>query len=1205
MNGKSNKTDSFITTFEKQQLHELYDAVNSSLAGSIAVTVALYFSLLDVLTAHPNLLVWILLSLAITLLRGIDKAMYSRNVSQTVNQTKQGMYKVRFTVLTLLSAASWGLISWVYIPFLAQEQLFFLLFIMLGVTAFSTTTLSYSFPIIISFMLLVLMPISISLVMKNTGLHINFAMLLMLYLVFQIAGTFRINKKYSEKIRSQIEYKEKEKDYANLQYAVDQHGIHSTTDRRGTITYANERLEKVSKYSNDELIGSNHRILQSGEHPKTFWKEMWGTVAKGSVWRGEVKNKAKDGTRFWVDTTIVPFMDPQGKPIQFIAIRTDITKLKDLEQQSINERNDALIRADAARILHKQIPLKERMAKMLSALSINIGEHKHANLAIFLTSEKTNKLSRYISHGQQDICKGNKECLTQIQLLCGRTLSSGKISIQDTCATNLDMDQVSNNNSSSGCYIIPLVHQDNVLGLLLVSTDAYPSRKPSRLDTLKYIANLIAIALVNEQVTVNLKKGRKFAEDMAQAKSDFLANMSHEIRTPMNGVLGMLGLLQDMSLEEKAQGYIDTAYGSANMLLNVINDILDISKIESGKLHIESINFDLRRALEDTTDLLANLAHEKNIELHCYLPPDIKTYVKGDMLRIQQVMNNLMSNAIKFTHEGEVSVIVSYVTTQEPAESKMRLRFEVVDTGIGIPIDKQESLFQAFTQADSSTSREYGGTGLGLTISKSLIQMMGGEIGVTSKAGEGSTFWFELPFETIERVESITPSLEGLRILIIDDKETNCLILESYLKVLNVETVVANSGQAGRLILDQANDQGIPFDILLLDMQMPKEPGDKVAETIRQDKKNTQLKIILLSSMSIDTQTNEQGHYDLMLNKPVRQSYLYDAIATVRTDTAQATIESKKPKAEVQELIGNILLVDDSKTNQYVGQESLSKLGLDYEIAVNGMEAVEARKNGDFDAILMDCQMPVMDGFKATHEIRKYEEETGKDEVQIIALTANAMEGDREKCVAAGMNDYLSKPYTVKSLFDVLSKVTTVSTKNITRTTESTGNTDVVPLINESKQTQSTTLKPIQQKLAGNILLVDDSKTNQYVGQETLSRLGLDFEIAVNGKEAVEASQNGKFDVILMDCQMPVMDGFEATLKIREYESAHGKRETPIVALTANAMQGDRDRCMATGMNDYLSKPYTAKNLFDVLSKYIVCNESLADEAPIVESELV
>ena len=1186
-------------TFQSQQLHELYNGVSFSIAGSIAVLAAIFFSLSDVLTVHPDLLVWIFLTLAITVLIGIDKAMYSRHVSKIANESKHRMYKVRFTLLMLISAAGWGVISWIYFPFLAQEQLFLLLFVMVGVTAFSTTTLSYSLPVIIPFMMLVITPIIIRLIMKNTDFHLNFALLLMTYLAFQIVGAIRINKKYLEKIRLQIEYREKEKDYSNLQYAVEQHSIHSTTDIHGTIIYANERLEKVSKYSKDELIGSNHRILQSGEHSKTFWKEMWETVAKGHVWRGEVKNKAKDGTRFWVDTTIVPFMDPMDKPFQYIAIRTDITKLKDLERQRINEKNDVLIRADVARILQKQNPLKERMAKMLIALSIKLGEHEQANMAIFLTSEKTNKLSRYMSHGQQDICKENKECLKQIQLLCLRAISSGKISIQDTCGTNLNMNHVSNNTPYCGCYIIPIMHQDKVLGLLLMSADAYPSRKPSRLDTLRYIANLIGIAFVNEQATVNLKKGRKFAEDMAQAKSDFLANMSHEIRTPMNGVLGMLGLLQDMSLDEKAQGYIDTAYGSANMLLNVINDILDISKIESGKLDIESINFDLRKALEDTTDLLFNIAHEKSIVLHCYLPPDIKTYVQGDMLRIQQVLNNLMNNAIKFTHEGEVSVIVSCVSTQEEAENKIRLRFEVVDTGIGIPIEKQESLFQAFTQADTSTSREYGGTGLGLTISKSLVQMMGGEIGVTSKVGVGSTFWFELLFEmaqTVEKVEAVTPSLKGLRILIIDDKETNCLILESYLKVLNAEIAVANSGKAGRIILDQASDQGKPFDILLLDMQLPTDPSDKVAETIRKDKENKQLKIILLSSMSIDTETNLHEHYDLMLNKPVRQSYLYDAIATVRTDAVRVPIESKKPKSTLLELTGNILLVDDSKTNQYVGRETLSKLGLDYEIAVNGVEAVEARKKGKFDAILMDCQMPVMDGFEATHEIRKYEEDKGKDEIPIIALTANAMKGDRDKCIAAGMNDYLSKPYTVKSLFGVLLKVTPAKI---------TDKTNIVPSVNESKQTKPTSIQSIRKELTGTILLVDDSKTNQYVGQETLSKLGLDFEIAVNGKEAVEARKNGRFDVILMDCQMPVMDGFEATLKIREYESAHGKREIPIVALTANAMQGDRDKCVAVGMNDYFSKPYTVKNLFNMLSKYIRCDERLTDEARVVEGELV
>ncbi|HEC04681.1 MAG TPA: response regulator, partial [Thiothrix sp.] len=809
----------------------------------------------------------------------------------------------------------------------------------------------------------------------------------------------------------------KEKEYENLEYAIDRHGIHSTTDVTGKITYANERLTKVSKYSKEELVGANHNILQSNEHQEDFWKHMWRTIANGYVWHGEVKNKSKDGKPFWLDTTIVPFMDDENKPYQYIAIRTDITKLKELEQRSIDEKNDALIRAETAQTLQKGTSLRHRINLVLKSLFSQLDLHKEATLGIFLVSDKTNRLSKYIVHGFESASYNESEaCLVEIQRLCREVITTGKVSILDTC--NHLVDQVEPINiTDSGYYIVPLLSHHKVLGVLLINTSSYPSREASRLDTLSYIGNLLGMAIVNEQVKTNLEKGKIYAEDMARAKADFLANMSHEIRTPMNGVLGMLGLLQDVPLEKKYKSYIDTAQGSANMLLNVINDILDISKIESGKLHIESINFDLRKALEDTTNLLSNLAREKGIELLCYLPPETKTFVKGDKLRIQQVMSNLMSNAIKFTHEGEVATNVS---TLCDAGGKVTLRFEVSDTGIGIPEDKQKLLFQAFTQADTSTSREYGGTGLGLTISKSLVEMMGGEIGVISTPGKGSTFWFELTFDALKQEDASSNALDGLRILILDDKETNCLILESYVDALGADSVVATTEKAGMHVLNEAKQAGKPFEILLLDMHMP-ATGEQIVANIRENSFFKELKIILISSMGLDTDMNTKGHYDLMLTKPIRQSFLYDAIATVQNEKILSRGQPEVAKVEITKLMGNVLLVDDSRVNQYVGKETLLKLGLDFEIAINGEEAVIARKKNNFDVILMDCQMPIMDGFEATREIRKYESEKNKKPVIVIALTANAMQGDRDKCVEAGMNDYLSKPYTVESLYQQLS----------------------------------------------------------------------------------------------------------------------------------------------------------------------------------------
>ncbi len=768
-------------------------------------------------------------------------------------------------------------------------------------------------------------------------------------------------------------------------FALDQHAIVSIADRSGRITYANRKFSEVSQYGNEELLGQDHRLLNSGYHPREFWVEMWRMIRHGETWHGEVRNRCKDGSYYWVDSTVVPFMDSEGKAQRYVSIRTDITARKKLED-----------------ILQEQRNFYERISETLGE---GLYVQDAAGYCTFMNSEAERLLgwsrSEFVGkpvHDTIHTVTAAGDSLPRSECPINRMTMTGKRAVIE--------DQV-------------FVRRDgSIFPVSVVSQGIFRNGE--------YQGAVVAFQDITErkQTEIEMKAAKEAAEEASRTKSDFLANMSHEIRTPMNGIIGMTRLALDTELNTEQREYLELVKTSADALLHIVNDILDFSKIEAGKMELELTEFNLPDLLSQTTRSIALRAHQKGLELLLDIDPKIPEVMIGDPGRLRQVVINLLGNAIKFTEHGEI-VVKAVLSPHQNKADKITLYLSVRDTGIGIPSEKFQTIFESFSQADSSTTRKYGGTGLGLTITTRLVELMGGCIWVESEVGQGSTFFIEIVVGKADAV--IQPHykaapLKDLSVLIVDDNASNRQLATELLCRWGMRPFAVTSASEAIKELSQSGDD---YRLLLVDARMPGTSGFRVVEYLRSHPELSALPIMMLTSegQREDAVRCRELGISAYLLKPYSQSDLFDTLVNTlgQSEIPSSLVNSGSEMRQNRRKL-HILLAEDNSINQVLATRLLEKFGHSVDVAGNGLVAVEKWQAERYDLILMDVDMPELNGYDATARIRDLERQQG-GHIPVVGLTAHAMQGSREECLAAGMDGYLSKPIDTEALWRELEAI--------------------------------------------------------------------------------------------------------------------------------------------------------------------------------------
>ncbi|MDD2806388.1 MAG: PAS domain S-box protein [Elusimicrobiales bacterium] len=865
------------------------------------------------------------------------------------------------------------------------------------------------------------------------------------------------------------------------------------TDTKGRIEYVNPKFCKVTGYTAEEAVGLNMRVFRSGQTPSGVYKELWETILAGGTWRGELLNKKKKGESFWESVSISGIKDEHGKIYKFIAIKEDITERKKAE--------DALRESESR----------------YSAIANNAPETVliHQGGRILFVNEIGTRISGY---PREEILGRNiTEFLTEesrrkvLEAMARRTEGAGP-----------------------GDYEVEFVTKAGPsLHIIVKSAPIVYEGQPA---VLAVLVNVTA----RRETELALLKAKAAAEAANRAKSDFLANMSHEIRTPMNSIIGMAEMLLDTRLEDEQRRHLLTIQHAADALLYIINDILDISKIEAGLLKIDSAPYDPREVAESVAEMFAQRAAAKGLELILKVSTDMPSAVLGDGNRLRQIFINLVGNAMKFTLKGQIKISAELLH----GTGADWLVFSVADTGVGVSPENQKKLFRKFSQVDDSSTRKFGGTGLGLSITKALVELMGGSVSLESAEGKGSVFSFRLPCQACaapltRQTEHV--SFTGMRALLVDDNPDSIEILSQNMATWGFTTAAASNAPQGLEVLKNSGK----FDLVVVDHQMPGGDGEEFIKGAAAGGAAGGAKIIMLSSRVDNIPDSLRPAVAAFLPKPITRSGLFNAILRVFRPAlaAAAPAAGEAAPAGPDRSHLRILVVEDNLDNQNLARLMLGKAGYKFDMAANGREALEKCAAFNYDLVLMDIQMPEMDGYEATFQLRKTE---AYRKTPILALTAHGLESDVKKSLSFGMNAHITKPLKKRVLYEALDKWLDARKK---------------------------------------VLAVDDSPDNLALVEMSLKgEAGLRLYRACNGREALDLLARNNFSLVLLDMEMPVLDGLAAVRELRATE--HGKT-VPVVAFSAHEDTEKVKECLAAGCTDYLVKPVKKAALLEKIRKYL------------------